>query len=226
MPNINVKIKPNLPLNVVQIAHIGSDTPDTSNSISIDYKDINPGLANYNFLKDYSFDIILDSTQSNGELGIGVAGLLDSNVNITNIASANRFGVPVPLFYKYLISNLTIVMPVDTVEYASLKLSAPTAADKEKLADMETTIDNSILDRIYFTDIYNEIKLLKFNITKEYLLGNNFDITVYVENASNVIDSSYIIYSNGTDVYRKLLNAVPTFTRKAWYLGNISYGDL
>ena len=226
MSNINVKIKPNLPVNVVQIAHLGGNISNPTNAVVATYKNTNPKLANFAFLKDYSFDVILNDNQTVGELGIGVVGMADNNVDITNIASASRFGNPVPLFYKYKIDNLVIAMPVDSSRYDYLKTSATTSAELEELAVMEDTINNTLLDRIYFTDIYNEIKNLKFNISKSYIAINTFDVTVYIQYSSLGLGSLYIVYNNLTSVFRKILNSVPVFNRKAWHLGRVYYGDL
>lgn len=224
MPNMIVNIKQNLPANVVQIAHIGGDIADVTNAAISVYKDTNPILSKIPFQAEYDFDVILDDTQSSGELGIGINSMLDNNMLVTNVASHPRFGNPIPLFCKYEIQNHVIVMPVDSSRYDYLFNSASTSEEFEELSSMDLQIDNSLIDRIYFTDLYNEMVDIKFNIKKEYISINTFNITVYIQSLSNIIGSMFIIYNDIGTNYRKILNTIPIFERKSWNLGNIFYG--
>jgi hypothetical protein len=225
--SINVKITQYLPSNTVQIAHIGGDIADPKSSVIGTASAINHKINQSPFLKGYSFNVIIDG--ANGELGLSLSNSLDNQVVITNICSHRRFGQPIPLFYKYSLTDIDITMPVSTDRYNELKainVNDITAVEQVELNEMEAIIDNAIFDRIYFTDLYNEIASIKFNISKEHIADNNFNITLYLQGSSREIGSYYVIYNDGVEVNKRLINSVPIFNRKAWSKGHIDYGDL
>lgn len=216
-------IKQALPTNVVSLAHVDGDLSSPENAMAVELSEANSRLPKNSFLQRISYGIVLDAAKANAELGFGTSNLKSNDADITNIVSHASLGVPVPLYYKYLIENLNIVMPVDTNRYVYLVASASTPEELEELFVANNLIRDSLIDRIYFTDIYNESSSVKFNIKIEHLNDNFFDVTIYVPDSSKNIGTKYVVYRKSNSLFKQILRSIPIYKKLAWVTGNVLY---
>lgn len=235
--SFSIDVKQNLPTNVVAISHIDGDLSNSENAIIANIEVPNKRLALNSFLERLSYGLVLNEAQDDVEIGVGVSTVSSNDIIVSNIVSDPNLGSSIPLFYKYEIDNLDIVMPVDLDRYlylvekanpttsssSSSSVTEATPTELEELFIANDLIKDSLIDRIYFTDLYNETSSIKFNVSMTHLNDNYFDVVVYLPNSSKKIGSKYIIYKKSNSLYKQLVQSVPIYHRLSWNIGNVLY---
>ncbi len=214
------------PKNAVTLARIDGQISDPEQSIAIDPGSFNQALTSKSFFEDYSFNVILNEGETIGSLGVGVANVQANKIKITNRSSSPDLGSPIPLYYKYFVDNLDILMPVDQARYTVLVgLGSPTPAEKAELNEANSIIKNSMIDRTTFMDLLGNRLNIKFNIEFEYVANNVFDVTFLLPDSPRKMGPIYLVYiKNGSSV-KSLIRSTPLFQRVYWNKGSVFFQE-
>lgn len=214
------------PTNAVVLARIDGDISDPQKSIAVDPSGLNDALTSFSFFEDYAFNIVLNKLETAGELGVGVANVESNKAKITNRASDPELGSPIPLFYKYEIDTLNILMPVDQARYATLEaLVTPTPVELAELNESNNIIKSALIDRTRFIDLQGNHLQIKFNIEFTYVSNNVFDVVYFLPDSPKEMGPMYIVYVKNGSSIKSLIRSIPVFQRIYWNKGSVFFRE-